>query len=105
MLFRDRSDAGQKLAVRLEDLATENPIILGLPRGGVPVAGEVAQALNATLDVIVVRKLGAPLNEEFAMGAIGDGVEVLHDETIRSLGVTRTQLEKVRTREQAEVGS
>lgn len=103
MLFRDRSDAGQKLAVRLEDLATENPIILGLPRGGVPVAGEVAQALNATLDVIVVRKLGAPLNEEFAMGAIGDGVEVLHDETIRSLGVTRTQLEKVRTREQAEL--
>ncbi|WP_111721452.1 phosphoribosyltransferase [Homoserinimonas sp. OAct 916] len=103
MLFRDRTDAGRKLAARLEDLAAEKPIILALPRGGVPVAGEVALALDAPLDVIVVRKLGAPFNEEFAMGAIGDGVEVLHDETIRSLNVTPAQLEKVRARERAEL--
>lgn len=103
MIFRDRTDAGRQLAARLKDLTAEDPIILGLPRGGVPVAGEVAQALAAPLDVIVVRKLGAPFREEFAMGAIGDGVEVLHDDTIRSLGVTPAQLEEVRAREQIEL--
>lgn len=103
MLFRDRSDAGRKLAAQLEHLSAEKPIILGLPRGGVPVAAQVAQALDAPLDVIVVRKLGAPLNEEFAIGAIGDGVEVLNTETIRSLGVTPEQLQRVRTREQKEL--
>ncbi|GAA1217819.1 phosphoribosyltransferase family protein [Rhodoglobus aureus] len=85
MLFRDRCDAGQKLAARLMHLAAEKPIILGLPRGGVPVAAQVAQAMDAPLDVIVVRKLGAPLNDEYAMGAIGDGVEVLNENTIRTL--------------------
>ena len=103
MLFRDRTDAGQKLAAKLEHLTAERPIILGLPRGGVPVAAQVAKALDAPLDVIVVRKLGAPFNEEFAMGAIGDGVEVLNKETIRSLGVTAEQVQRVRAREQKEL--
>jgi len=103
MLFRDRSDAGQKLAAKLNYLTAENPIILGLPRGGVPVAAQVAQALDAPLDVIVVRKLGAPFNDEFAMGAIGENVEVLNDGTIRALGVTREQLQRVRAREQKEL--
>jgi predicted phosphoribosyltransferase len=103
MLFRDRVDAGEKLAVKLEHLKPENPIILGLPRGGVPVAAQVAKTLDAPLDVIVVRKLGAPSNREFAMGAIGDGVEVLNDATIRSLGVTAEQVQQVRARERKEL--
>lgn len=104
MLFRDRTDAGQKLAAKLDYLTAEKPIIVGLPRGGVPVAAQVAKALDAPLDVIVVRKLGAPFNDEFAMGAIGDSVEVLNEETIRSLGVTAEQLQRVRAREQKELG-
>ncbi|EAR26276.1 hypothetical protein A20C1_10354 [marine actinobacterium PHSC20C1] len=103
MLFRDRSDAGQKLAAKLDYLTAEMPIVLGLPRGGVPVAAQVAHALNAPLDVIVVRKLGVPYNDEFAMGAIGENVEVLNEGTIRSLGVTREQLQRVRAREQKEL--
>ncbi len=103
MLFRDRSDAGQKLAAKLNYLTAEKPIILGLPRGGVPVAAQVAKALDAPLDVIVVRKLGVPFNDEFAMGAIGENVEVLNDGTIRALGVTREQLQRVRAREQKEL--
>ncbi|MGV8911372.1 MAG: phosphoribosyltransferase [Rhodoglobus sp.] len=104
MLFRDRSDAGQKLAAKLNYLTAEKPIILGLPRGGVPVAAQVAQALDAPLDVIVVRKLGVPYNDEFAMGAIGENVEVLNEGTIRALGVTREQLQRVRAREEKELG-
>jgi predicted phosphoribosyltransferase len=103
MYFRNRTDAGKQLAARLEYLRPRDPIVLGLPRGGVPVAGEVAEALNAPLDVIVVRKLGAPWNEEFAMGAIGEGVEVLHEDTIASLGVTKKQLHAVEERERAEL--
>jgi len=103
MLFRDRIDAGKKLAVALKRAPAVNPIVLGLPRGGVPVAAEVALRLDAPLDVIVVRKLGAPFNEEFAVGAIGEGVEVLNEETIRSLGVTPAQLQRVRAKEQREL--
>lgn len=103
MLFQDRADAGRQLAERLEHLRTLDPIILGLPRGGVPVAGPVAVALDAPLDVIVVRKLGAPFNEEFAMGAIGEGVRVLHDDTVASLGITPEQVRRVEERERAEL--
>lgn len=68
--FRDRTDAGRQLARALSHLRAEHPLVLGIPRGGVPVAGEVARALNAELDVIVARELGAPLQPELAMGAI-----------------------------------
>ncbi|WP_367118673.1 phosphoribosyltransferase family protein [Mesorhizobium sp.] len=72
-MFRDRQEAGQKLGVELEKLRLRQPIILALPRGGVPVAAEVAQALKAPLDLIIVRKVGAPGNPELAVAAIVDG--------------------------------
>jgi predicted phosphoribosyltransferase len=103
MYFHNRTDAGNQLAAKLEYLRPLDPVVLGLPRGGVPVAGEVAAALNAPLDIIVVRQLGAPGNEEFAMGAIGEGVEVLHEDTIAALGVTNKQLNAVEERERAEL--
>jgi putative phosphoribosyl transferase len=85
--FKDRRDAGRQLARRLSDFAGRNNlIVLGLPRGGVPVAFEVAQALGAPLDVFIVRKLGVPGHEELAMGAItADGVQVLNWEILRML--------------------
>ena len=79
MLFKDRSDAGRQLAGRLEHLRGRDLVVLGLPRGGVPVAYEVAHALEAPLDVVVIRKLGAPFNSEFAIGAIGEGVRVVDE--------------------------
>ena len=73
VVFADRVDAGRQLAERLEHLRGQDVVVLGLPRGGVPVAAEVAAALDAPLDVIVVRKLGVPFQPELAMGAIGEG--------------------------------
>jgi putative phosphoribosyl transferase len=75
--FRDRRDAGRRLAARLRHLRGENVVVLGLPRGGVPVAAEVARVLAAPLDVIVVRKLGVPFRPELAMGAVGEGGAVV----------------------------
>lgn len=103
MLFRDRIDAGRRLARDLEHLRSERPLVVGLPRGGVPVAAQVAEALAAPLDVIVVRKLGVPGREEFAMGAIGEGVRVLDENTVAQLGVTEQQLDEVERRERAEL--
>src|ERR1700704_4391409 len=93
--FRDRTEAGRLLAERLSRFAGRDDIVvLGLPRGGVPVAYEVAKALGAPLDVFVVRKLGVPGHEEFAMGAIGTGSAIVLDEDlVRRLGVSRAQLE------------
>jgi putative phosphoribosyl transferase len=86
--FVDRRDAGERLAPMLAHLRPRNPIVLGLPRGGVPVAAIVADALHAPLDVIVVRKLGAPGQPEYAIGAVGeDGVRVLDEVAIGILGV------------------
>jgi putative phosphoribosyl transferase len=103
-LFRDRRDAGQRLAARLEYLRSEHPIVLGLPRGGVPVAFQVARALDAPLDVIVVRKLGVPFQPELGMGAIGeDGARVLNDDVIRLAGIKPDDIAKVEARERAEV--
>jgi putative phosphoribosyl transferase len=103
-LFRDRRDAGQRLAARLGHLRSEHPIVLGLPRGGVPVAFEVARALGAPLDVIVVRKLGVPFQPELGMGAIGEGgARVLNDDVIRLAGVRPEDLAQVEARERAEV--
>src|SRR3979411_3115830 len=87
--FRDRTEAGRLLAERLSRYAgRDDVVVLGLPRGGVPVAYEVAKALGAPLDVFVVRKLGVPGHEEFAMGAIASGgVRVLNDDVVDGLDI------------------
>ena len=102
--YRDRADAGRALASRLQGLVDERPVVVGLPRGGVPVAYEVAAALGAPLDIVVVRKLGAPLHAELGMGAVGEGgVRVVNEEVVRALGVTPEEFEEVSAREQAEL--
>ena len=104
MPFRDRREAGRRLAERLSGLRASSPLVLGLPRGGVPVAFEVAKALGAPLDVLVVRKLGVPFQPELGMGAVGeDGVRVLNPDVLRQSGVTETQLAEVEARERAQV--
>jgi putative phosphoribosyl transferase len=104
MPFRDRREAGRRLAERLSGLRASSPLVLGLPRGGVPVAFEVAKALGAPLDVLVVRKLGVPFQPELGMGAVGeDGVRVLNRDVLRQAGVTETQLAAVEARERAAV--
>jgi putative phosphoribosyl transferase len=91
--FADRRDAGRRLARRLEGLRALEPIVLGVPRGGVPVAAEVARALEAPLDVIVVRKVGAPLNPEYGIGALAEGgVRVLSDRAVRGLAIEPHEL-------------
>jgi putative phosphoribosyl transferase len=106
MMFADRADAGRQLAARLEHLRGEPVVVLGLPRGGVPVALEVARALGAPLDVIVVRKLGVPFQPELGMGAVGeDGVRVINREVIRLSRVPADELAAVQAREQAQVNA
>ena len=103
-VFRDRAEAGRRLAARLAPFAEETPVVVGLPRGGVPVAFEVARALGAPLDVIVVRKLGVPFQPELGMGAVGeDGVRVLNEDVIRMAGVGSDELSRVEAHERAEV--
>jgi putative phosphoribosyl transferase len=103
-MFVDRGDAGRQLGQRLQHLRGEDVVVLGLPRGGVPVAAAVAVALGAPLDVVMVRKLGVPWQPELAMGAIGEGgVRVLVPETIRRAGVTDEELAGVERRERAEL--
>jgi putative phosphoribosyl transferase len=90
--FRDRRDAGRRLAALLMQFHPERPTVLGIPRGGVPVAEEVAHALGAPLDVAVVRKIGAPQNPEYAIGAVAEGgVHVLSEEAMRALGLGEAQ--------------
>lgn len=109
MLFADRDDAGRRLADAVRTalgppVEGERRVVLGLPRGGVPVAAHVAAALDAPLDVLIVRKLGAPGHAEFAMGAIASGgMQVLDDDTVRSLGVGSAQLERIVSRERREL--
>lgn len=104
VVFDDRADAGRQLAAALADLGEGPLVVLGLPRGGVIVAAEVARGLRAPLDVIVVRKLGVPDQPELAMGAIGeDGVIVVDEEIIRAAHVSPAQLERVEARERAEL--
>ena len=103
--FRDRSEAGRRLAQRLAKYAdTANVRVLALPRGGVPVAFEIAQALHAPLDVFLVRKLGVPGQEELAMGAIAlGGVRVLNDSVVRMLGIGEATIDRVAAREEQEL--
>ena len=104
MVFADRDDAGRRLAARLGHLRGEPVVVLGLPRGGVPVAFQVAQALGAPLDAIVVRKLGVPFQPELGMGAVGeDGVRVINPEVVHASGVSEDELAAVQAREQAAV--
>ncbi|MGZ4442318.1 MAG: phosphoribosyltransferase family protein [Nocardioidaceae bacterium] len=104
MPFTDRVDAGRRLAARLSHLAGEDVVVLGLPRGGVPVAFEVARALAAPLDVLVVRKLGVPFQPELAMGAVGEGGVTVHNERILDEArITVDELATVEQRERAEV--
>jgi putative phosphoribosyl transferase len=102
--FKNRVDAGQQLARALEQYRQEGPIVLGLPRGGVPVAFEVARALNAPLDVCVVRKLGAPVQPELGIGAVSEGGVIFVDESTRQLaGVSEPELQALIQKKRAEV--
>lgn len=103
--FTNRAEAGELLAARLSALANrDDVIVLGLPRGGVPVGYEVAKALGVALDVFVVRKLGVPGHEELAMGAIASGdVRLLNDDVIDALGIPASVIDRVAEREHIEL--
>ena len=104
MRFRDRSDAGRRLASRLQFLRNEDVVVLGLPRGGVPVAAEVARALGAPLDVILVRKLGVPAQPELGLGAIGESeARVINPEVVRYAHVSEAEIAQVERKERAEL--
>jgi putative phosphoribosyl transferase len=93
--FRDREDAGRRLAERLSRYREESPVVLALPRGGVPVGYEVARALKAPLDVFIARKLGAPGREEFGIGAVAQGgVRVLNERAIQALNIPEGYIER-----------
>ncbi|OEU44026.1 phosphoribosyl transferase [Methanosarcina sp. Ant1] len=104
-LFNDRADAGKKLAKKLSEYANRSDvIILALPRGGVPVAFEVAKELNVKMDVFIVRKLGVPGNEELAMGAIAsDNTRVLNEDVIRSFQIPQSVIDEVAVNELREL--
>ncbi len=106
MIFSDRLDAGRRLAKALSKYKGANTVVLALPRGGVPVAAEVAEALNASLDLVLVRKIGVPAQPELAMGAVVDGVApivVRNDEVIELSGVTAREFDEACARELAEI--
>ncbi|HEU4550005.1 MAG TPA: phosphoribosyltransferase [Rhizomicrobium sp.] len=105
MLFRDRSDAGRKLAAALQEFRDRNCVILALPRGGVPVAAEVARSLRAPLDIVLVRKIGAPGHPELAVGSVVDGdvpIIVRDPELLRLTGTSQREFEEICARELAE---
>jgi putative phosphoribosyl transferase len=104
--FLDRSDAGRRLAEALVRFKRASPVVLALPRGGVPVAAEVASELGAELDLVIVRKIGLPSQPELAMGAVVDGPEpivVRNEDVIRLAGVSPAEFDAVRDRELAEI--
>jgi putative phosphoribosyl transferase len=104
MVFEDREDAGRRLAERLMPYADENPVVFALPRGGVPVGAEVSRFLGAPLEVIVARKLGAPGQPEFGIGAVAPGgVRILNERAVRALRIPEDYLEQVSIRESEEV--
>jgi putative phosphoribosyl transferase len=106
MTFRDRSDAGRRLAKALSSYKDRHAVVLALPRGGVPVAAEVAAGLDAPLDLILVRKIGVPTQPELAMGAVVDGtapIVVRNEEVIELSGTTADEFDAACTRELAEI--
>lgn len=105
MLFHDRADAGKQLAQKLSEYANrDDVIVLGLPRGGVPVAFEVAQALHAPLDLFLVRKLGVPGHEELAFGAVATGGQrVINRKVVESEQISDAEIEEVTRKEQREL--
>jgi putative phosphoribosyl transferase len=107
MRFRDRAEAGRRLAERLLHLKDTDPVVLALPRGGVPVAVPIAEALGpAPLDLLLVRKIGAPGNPEFGIGAVVDGHRpeiVLNEEIVESFGISRGHIERQRASELREI--
>jgi putative phosphoribosyl transferase len=105
-LFADRSEAGRALAQRLLRFMDERPVVLALPRGGVPVGFEVARALEAPLDLVLVRKIGAPFQPELAVGAVVDGSRpetVLNEEMVREFGIPETYIAEESARQLAEI--
>jgi predicted phosphoribosyltransferase len=103
MRFENRQDAGRRLAAALEPYRSERPLVLALPRGGVPIGLEIARVLDAPLEVLAVRKIGAPGHPEFAIGAIAAGVTMLHDEVISQLGIPRAQVARIIEQETREL--
>jgi putative phosphoribosyl transferase len=102
--FADRGHAGRQLGERLLPFAYENPLVIGLPRGGIPVAREVALALHAPLDFLAVRKLGAPHNPEYGIGAVAEGgTRVIDPEAIAILGLPNGIVDEIAARETAEL--
>jgi putative phosphoribosyl transferase len=106
MPFKNRMEAGEKLAQMLASYKDQQPVVLALPRGGVPVAAEVARALNAPLDLVLVRKIGVPYQRELAMGAVVDGrtpIVVRNDDVIRLSGISESEFKAVCDNELAEI--
>jgi predicted phosphoribosyltransferase len=104
MRFRNRRDAGRQLAARLQTEDLDDPAVLALPRGGVPVAFEIADAIGAPLDVLVVRKVGAPNHREFGIGAIAEGDVTVRDESaMRMVGASEARFEQIANEERQEL--
>ncbi|HEY3942444.1 MAG TPA: phosphoribosyltransferase family protein [Acidimicrobiales bacterium] len=104
MPFRDRADAGRRLAQHLRWRLLDSPVVLGLARGGVPVAAEVATGINAPLEIFVARKVGLPGNEELGIGAIAEGLEEpVLSETARDLGIGSAELRRLADRSRVEL--
>jgi putative phosphoribosyl transferase len=102
-VFRDREEAGSRLAAALVDRVSGPAAVLAIPRGGVAIAVPVAKALGAPLDVVIPRKLGAPDNPELAIGAVAPGVMVLHERAVRKLGVPRAYIQQEAARQEVEI--
>ena len=103
-IFGDRADAGRRLAERLAPLRDVDPIVLALPRGGVPVGVEISRALHASLDVFISRKLGAPDQPELGIGAVAQGgTRVLNDDIVKQIGIPEEYVEEITHRELTEV--
>jgi putative phosphoribosyl transferase len=106
MPFVDRADAGRRLAAALKKFQGQRPVLLALPRGGVPVAREIAAALGAPIDLVLVRKIGVPQQPELAMGAVVDGPQPLvvrNEDVIAIAGISEPEFDSVRDRELAEI--
>src|SRR5512139_3754857 len=106
MPFRDRQEAGKRLAAALASFKEQRPVVLALPRGGVPVASEVAEELAAPLDLVLVRKIGVPLQPELAMGAVAEGtppVTLRNEPLVRALRISDKDFNLVRDREVIEI--